>query len=235
MGKWLSLALLGLVVAGCSQGPDKIDPYEANNREIFAYNMKMDRLVLRPTAEQYAATVPENVRDCLHNVLENLKAPVVFANDVLQASPRRAGQTLARFAVNSTLGLGGIVDAASRADIASHEEDFGQTLAVWGAGEGPYLMLPFFGPSNPRDVAGMAGDAALDPTAYIRIKRHLLWSGLRLYGTVVDARARNIDALDGIERDSLDYYATVRSLYRQHRASEIRNGMPEPVTEPVAE
>jgi len=227
----LSILALGLLLCGCAAGPDKNDPYEATNRKIFAFNMAIDHLALRPTAERYNAYVPESARDGIHNVLNNLQAPVVFANDLLQGAPSRAGETAERFVLNTTLGVAGLVDIASRLGVTGHDEDFGQTLGVWGVGEGPYLMLPFLGPSNPRDALGRAGDAALDPTSYIRIKRHLLWSGVRLYGTVLDARARNIDALDGIERDSLDFYGTVKSLYRQHRQSEIRNGMPE-ITEP---
>jgi Surface lipoprotein len=241
MRKLLSTAVLGLILTGCTTPPSPDDPYEAANREIFTFNMAVDRLALRPTAERYNAYLPESARTGIHNLLTHLHAPVVFANDVLQGEAGRAGETLSRFTVNTALGLGGLIDVATRLNIESHEEDFGQTLAVWGAGDGPYLMLPFFGPSNPRDAAGMAGDAALDPTSYIRIKRHILWSGVRLYATVLDARAANIDALDGIERDSLDFYATVKSLYRQHQHSEIRNGIPDPESEappadlPVAE
>ncbi|GAA0527038.1 phospholipid-binding lipoprotein MlaA [Rhizomicrobium palustre] len=227
----LAASLITLFLAGCAAGPTKEDPYEATNREVFAFNLAVDRLALKPTAERYVAVVPESARNGVHNFLDTLQQPIVFANDMLQGSPSRAGETASRFLINATLGLGGLVDAAGRIGISGHEEDFGQTLAVWGAGEGPYLMLPFLGPSNPRDVAGRLGDTALDPTMYIRIKRHILWSGVRMYGTILDARARNLEALEGIERDSLDYYATVRSLYRQHRASEIRNGMPD-VTEP---
>lgn len=227
----LAIGLLLCGLSGCAAGPDKDDPYEATNRDIFAFNMAVDRLALKPTAERYNAYVPETVRDGIHNALSNLQAPVVFANDLLQGAPSRAGETGERFLLNTTLGLAGLVDVAGRLGITGHEEDFGQTLGVWGVGEGPYLMLPFLGPSNPRDTVGRLGDVALDPTSYIRIKRHLLWSGVRLYGTVLDARARNIDTLDSIERDSLDFYGTVKSLYRQHRQSEIRNGMPE-ITEP---
>jgi len=166
------------------------------------------------------------VRGSLRNALDNLHAPVVLANDLLQGELSRAGTITGRFLVNSTLGLGGLFDVASRHDLPAHDEDFGQTLAVWGAGEGPYLVLPLFGPSNPRDAAGKAVDVALDPTAYLKIKRHLLWEGTRQYLNLVDTRAHSLEALDGIERDSLDFYAAVRSLYRQNRTYQIRNGLP---------
>lgn len=208
--------------------PENHDPYEATNRKIFAFNLSIDRTFLRPTAERYQTYVPEPVRDGVHNVLDNLNSPVVFANDVLQGEGTRAWQTARRTVVNSTLGLGGLIDVASRMGWEGHEEDFGQTLGVWGVGEGPYLMLPLLGPSNPRDAFGQGADVALDPTTWVRIKQHIWWMAGRKYLTILDTRARNLEALDDIERDSLDFYATVRSVYRQHRASEIRNGIPEP-------
>lgn len=232
MGKFAFWAALGLLLAGCAtpatQPMDPADPYEATNREIFDFNLKIDRTFLRPTAERYVAYVPAGLRDAIRNVLDNLHAPVILANDILQGEGRRAEQTAGRFLVNSTLGVAGVVDMGSRMGIPAHEEDFGQTLAVWGAGEGPYLMLPLLGPSNPRDTAGRLGDIALDPTIYLKIKRHLLWSATREYVTIVDTRSRNLDAFDAIERTSLDFYAATKSLYRQHRDSEIRNGMPAP-------
>lgn len=232
MKKLVFLAVLGLTLGACTtaakDGVGTGDPYEATNRKIFDFNMRIDRTFLRPTAERYTLVVPEKARDSIHNVLDNLNAPVVLANDVLQGEGKRAGTTAGRLLVNSTIGVAGLVDIGARMGLESHEEDFGQTLAVWGAGSGPYVMLPFLGPTTPRDMAGQSVDLALDPTNWIRIKRHILWLGGRKYISIVDARARNLEAFDDIERDSLDFYAAVRSLYQQHRASEIRNGMPEP-------
>ena len=204
--------------------PATNDPYEATNREIFALNLKIDGWTLRPTATAYANNVPEGLREAVHNVLANLDLPITFTNDVLQAEPRRAGQTVSRFLVNSTLGVGGLFDMASRVGIPDHTEDFGQTLAVWGAGEGPYFVLPLLGPNPPRDLLGQGVDFAFDPTIYVRIKQHPWWMMGHAYVTILDLRARNMETLDDIERTSLDFYATTRSLYRQHRASEIRNG-----------
>jgi phospholipid-binding lipoprotein MlaA len=112
--------------------------------------------------------------------------------------------------------------------IPEHSEDFGQTLAVWGVGEGPYLNLPLFGPAVPRDAVGRVVDIFFDPTIYIPIKLHLWLMVGQEYFTMLDLRARNLETLDEIERNSLDYYAATRSLYRQYRANEIRNGKPEP-------
>lgn len=232
MGK-LALALLaGLCVAGCSTpSPNAVaqnDPYEATNRSIFEFNQRIDRHTLRPSAEHYAATVPEGVRDSIHNALENLDLPVTFVNEVLQGEPRLAGRTVGRFALNSTFGFASLFDVATRLGIEEHTEDFGQTLAVWGIGDGPYLMLPFLGPSSPRDATGFAVDFAFDPTIYVRVKHHYWWIIGRKYISMVDQRARRLDTLDDIERNSLDFYATTRSLYRQYRANEIRNGAPQP-------
>ena len=225
------LVAAGLILGGCATPPDPAgvnDPYEATNRAIFDFNLKVDRLALKPTAEIYQDYVPEGGRDALRAALDNLHAPVVLANDLLQGEGSRAVDTSGRFLINSTLGLGGLFDVAARLGIESHDEDFGQTLAVWGAGEGPYVMLPLLGPSNPRDAAGKAVDIALDPTEYIKIKRHWVWDGTRQYLNIVDTRALNLETLDGIERNSLDFYATVRSLYRQNRGFQIRNGLPAP-------
>ncbi len=224
--------LAALCLSACStpnrNALDNNDPYEAANRSVFELNQTIDSLTLRPTTERYNNYVPEGVRDGIHNALENLALPVTFANDLMQAEPKRAGQTLGRFMMNSSFGIAGLFDVASRAGIPEHKEDFSQTLAVWGVGEGPYLMLPFLGPSSPRDMVGMGADFALDPTLYIRIKQHIWWIAGREYVTILDRRARNLETLDDIERDSLDFYATSRSLYRQYRAKEIRNGSPRP-------
>lgn len=227
------LGALGVLLSACATvSAENPDPYEATNRQIFEFNLRVDRTFLRPTAERYQAYVPEPVRDGLHNALDNLNGPVVFANDVLQGEGRRAWHTARRTVVNSTLGLGGLFDVAGRMGLEGHEEDFGQTLAVWGVDEGPYLMLPMFGPSNPRDAVGQGADVALDPTTWIRMKQHIWWMAGRKYLIILDTRSRNLDALDDIERDSLDFYAAVRSVYRQHRASEVRNGMPVTETQP---
>jgi len=225
----LAAVTAGLCLSACSTpSPNALannDPYEATNREIFDLNQKIDHWTLRRAAENYNK-LPDPVRESVHNTLTNLDLPVTFVNDVLQGEPRRAGQTLLRFTANSTLGVAGLFDVASRMGIPEHSEDFGQTLAVWGVGEGPYLVLPLFGPAPPRDAVGRAADVFFDPSIYIRIKRHLMWALGREYLTLLDLRARNMETLDDIERNSLDFYAATRNLYRQYRGSEIRNGEP---------
>lgn len=226
------LAVVGLAAAGCttSHDPEAVaqnDPYESTNRAIFDFNMKLDNYFAKPVAKTYNRVVPEKARTGVHNFLTNLNKPVTFGNDVLQGSPDRAAETLGRFTVNTTVGLGGLIDVATMVGIPDHSEDFGQTLGVWGAGEGPYLVLPFLGPDPPRDLAGNVVDIFLDPLTYIRYHGADTWSAVRGGVSVLDLRARNVDNLETIERSSIDFYATTRSLYRQYRNAEIRNGKPD--------
>lgn len=222
-----------LLLAACATQPSpnalaNNDPYEPANRQIFALDVRFDHMVLEPSAEAYNTFVPDGVREGAHNFITNLDLPITFANDVLQGEPKHAGQTFGRFVVNSSLGVAGVFDVASRMGIAAHTEDFGVTLGKWGVGEGPYVVLPFLGPDPPRDMIGQAGDFAFDPTVYVHLKQHFWWALGREYLTVMDARARNLDTMNDIERTSLDYYATTRSLYRQLRDNEIRDGKPSP-------
>jgi len=203
------------------------DPFEPTNRVIFNATMALDKAVLRPTALAYRQVVPSFVRDSLRNFLNNLGTPVIFANDVLQGELDRAGTTLVRAGVNSTLGLGGFVDVAVRWGYVRHSEDFGQTLAIYGVGEGPYLFVPLIGPSNPRDLLGFGVDFLFDPLTYATWPSKTLWEIGREGTDYVDLRERNIETLDEIQSTSLDFYASVRSLYRQTRNTEIRNGAPE--------
>jgi phospholipid-binding lipoprotein MlaA len=220
-----------LMLAACAetQSPNALannDPYETTNRRIFAFDVQYDHMVLEPSAKAYNDFVPDGVRQGAHNFISNLDLPITFANDVLQGEPGRAGRTVARFTVNSTLGVAGVFDMAGHMGIPAHTEDFGVTLGKWGVGEGPYVVLPLLGPDPPRDIAGLAGDFAFDPTVYVHLKQHIWWALGREYLTVMDTRARNLDTLNDIERVSLDYYATTRSLYRQLRDNEIRDGKP---------
>jgi len=166
--------------------------------------------------------VPEAVRTGVHNVLDNLGSPVLLANDMMQAKPRRAGDTLMRFVINSTVGVAGVFDVASGWGYPGHDTDFGVTLALWGVPEGPFLFLPVLGPSNPRDATGFGVDIALDPLTWVGKGATVNALGYTRYGlTAVDARARFIPDLDKIKDSALDPYATFRSLYRQHRDSQV--------------
>jgi phospholipid-binding lipoprotein MlaA len=215
-----------VLLAGCAttDPSGQNDPFEKTNRSIFAFDQALDHAVARPVAVFYNHAVPQFARDSIHNFLGNLDAPVTLGNDVLQGSPDRAGQTLGRIVINSTIGIGGLLDVAAHMGIPRHDEDFGQTLGVWGVGEGPYLVLPLAGPSNPRDATGEVADIFMDPLFYVSFNNSSLWYGIRAGVGILDVRARNVENLDQIERTSVDLYATTRSLYRQHRNAEIRNG-----------
>ena len=198
------------------------DPAEPLNRSVFEFNRGVDTLILRPVSEAYRQTLPQAGQDMVRNFLNNLKSPVVFANDLMQGEVDRAGETFGRFIFNTTIGVGGLFDIAG---IEHHSEDFGQTLATWGASEGPYLVLPLIGPSPVRDTVGLVADYYLDPVAHYfdNVDRgNLNW--VRAGARAIDTRSRNIETIDDIERSAIDYYATIRSLYRQRRKDEIMNG-----------
>lgn len=224
------LGLGGLTLAACSSLPPSPqalaanDPYESANRQTLAFNGWIDAHFVGPAVQRYLTLVPDGGRRGVHNFLGNLSLPTIFVNDVLQGESKRAARSLGRLAINSTLGLGGFFDPATRAGIPGHGEDFGQTMAVWGVDEGPYLVLPLLGPSNPRDASGLVIDAAIDPTNRIAFKQHIWWSAGRTYFTLLDLRAQTYQTVQGIQRSSVDYYASLRSLYRQLRAEQIRNG-----------
>ncbi len=209
------------------------DPAEPFNRAMFAVNQGLDTVLVRPATVAYRTLVPSPARTGLRNVLRNIRTPVILLNDMLQGQPQRAGNTLGRFVVNTTLGLGGLIDVAEMAfGVPFHNEDFGQTLASWGVSEGPYLFLPLFGPSNPRDLAGFAVDVAAQPLTWVGQGFEVnLLSGLRTGIGILDARDAVQDTLDSVMATSLDPYATLRSGYRQGRNAAIANrdaGAPQP-------
>lgn len=217
--------LAALLVAApplpASAQDDVNDPLEPFNRMIFSFNELIDLMLLEPASIVYGH-LPSPLRTGVRNVLDNLKGPVVFANDAMQGEGDRAGVTLARFMINSSIGILGLFDLATEFGYPRHHEDFGQTLARWGTGEGPYLVLPLLGPSNARDTAGILVDGfALDPMAYtaptdVRIGRAA--------ADGVDTRYRLDPVIRDLRENSIDRYATFRTVYRQRRAAEIANG-----------
>jgi phospholipid-binding lipoprotein MlaA len=222
-----------LVTAGCAaQSPaptqpaageeDFHDPFENTNRAIFDLNQTVDRTVLVPVAKAYRAALPDPIRDSVRDFLYNLNAPLIFANDVLQGHFDLAKDTLARFVLDSTIGMGGLVDVAGRWGIPYHEQDLGITLGVWGVAEGPYIVIPILGPSDPRDLFGLAAQGFGDPWNILATNHHMIWIVFARGGVAgIDQRSRLIETLADIERTSLDYYATIRSIYRQRRAALI--------------
>lgn len=200
------------------------DPFEPFNRAMFSFNEKVDEYALKPVALGYRAVTPRFFRTGVSNLLSNLNAPVVFANDVLQAAPTRAGTTFARFGINSTIGVVGLFDVAKEMGLEKHSEDFGQTLGRWGVAPGPYLVLPLLGPSTIRDGVGSIVDIGFQPLNYaqfdgddaVRISRGVL--------TVVSAREAGIEAIESIYDTSIDPYISIRNTYAVVREGAVQNG-----------
>ena len=201
------------------------DPIEPLNRAIFDVNDFLDRLLLRPLAELYRFVTPPELRDRVTNILANMAEPVIAANSLLQGEVTNASTSLGRLVVNSTVGLGGVFEVAEEAGLDKQSADFGQTLHVWGAGEGPYLMLPFFGPSNLRDTTGLIVDSLMSPWKYVVAYGDTViedsFQVSSMGATGLSRREANIEGLDAIREGSLDFYAQMRSVYRQHRAKQI--------------
>ncbi len=194
------------------------DPFEATNRRVLDFNFKVDDAVYRPAADFYRRAVGPWTRTRVRNVLLNLNEPVVAANALLQARPVAAGTSFMRFAVNSTLGLGGLFDLEPIGGPPRQTIGFDQTLYTWGLPDGPYLMLPFAGPSTPRDLTGSIGDSLLNPLSWA------LPFGANAGRTLalgLDERERNTEALNDIRNNSLDPYARLRSLWRQNRDARL--------------
>jgi phospholipid-binding lipoprotein MlaA len=229
----VAAATLGLLIGccGCAAKPGAPaaatetdtdnDPAEPVNRAIFKANLAVDHAVLRPVAQAYVDHVPDAIRQGVHNVVQNLKEPATAVNDLLQGNVANAARSVGRLAVNTTVGAAGIVDVAKKWGLPPHNADFGETLAVWGVKEGPFVELPLFGPSNPRDAIGTVVDLAMNPLTYVG-GPPATYAGVAAGGAdVVDFRAKHLKDLDDLERNSLDYYAELRSVYRQHRDAEI--------------
>lgn len=228
------LALAALALGGCATPPPAShpealeafhqidDPLEPTNRVLYRVSNAVASVSLTPAARAYRSVVPESVRTNVSNVLDNLGSPVRFANDVLQARSRRAGDTLMRFLINSTIGLGGMFDVAADWGYPSHPSDIGMTLAVWGVPPGPYLFLPLLGPSNPRDAFGFAASTVGSPFKALGsgpAVTAFTWATLGT--TTISQYARNLPGIESVKRTALDPYATFRSLFRQHREAAI--------------
>ncbi len=200
------------------------DPLEPVNRAIFKFNNFADKVVLEPVAKGYRK-LPSPIQSGIGNFIGNLKMPLVIVNQFLQGQGKNAVESTGRFLVNSTIGFFGIVDVADRVGLEETQEDFGQTLATWGVGDGFYLVLPLFGPSNLRDTAGMFITYATDPiNLYAANEGEGAWFiPLRTATNAVDQRSQIIDEVNALRNNSVDYYAAVRSSYYQNRKAAIDN------------
>ncbi len=225
-------AVLAIGLGACASTPDVEsgtfnDPYENFNRQMFAFNNGVDTYALAPAATVYETITPRYGRDRVGDFLRNLKSPVIFVNDVLQGEGDRAGNTFARFLINSTVGIAGLWDVAEYNGIEGHNEDFGQTLAVWGVDSGPFLVLPLMGPTTPRDLFGGGIDRALDPLVWTEFDNNPdlddhIAIGRGVLG-VLNARVALDDQIEQLNAQPEPYIA-LRRIYSSQRQAEIRNG-----------
>ena len=206
------LLALGLSLGtGCAtNGPD---PYQGVNTSIFAFNEGVDTWVLEPVAKGWDFVMPGFVQTGIGNFFDNLRMIRTTLNDLIQGKPGRAGTDLGRFVINTTIGIVGLVDVATMMDIPHYKEDFGQTFGVWGAGPGPYLVIPLLGPSSGRDLLGLPLDFVTVPTAY----------GISAID-VVNTRAEFLEEIAENRKTALDYYVFVRNAYLQARERQVADG-----------
>jgi phospholipid-binding lipoprotein MlaA len=201
------------------------DPFEDFNRAVFEFNDVFDRFLLRPVAWVYGKVTPDPAKRSMRNFFRNLRSPARFANDLLQLAPEDAGTTLARFVVNSTFGVGGLFEVAEDWGLKHKPADFGQTLHRYGVQGGPYIIIPFIGPSTMRDAAGTLADTGFDGTTWLLDSP---WNYVEFGTRVTVKREELIEPLDKLREGSVDFYAALRSAYYQDRAVELRKGAPAP-------
>lgn len=218
------LVLLGTGCATRSPYQDASDPLEPVNRAVYTFNDYVDRGVLKPVARGYVAVVPDVARTGVRNFFNNLLEPVTIVNDVLQGKAHQTVSDTMRFAFNTIFGVFGLVDVSTGWGLERHREDFGQTFATWGFGEGWYVVLPFLGPSNVRDAVGLIPTLELEPIHHLTNDSLVQWSSYGLY--LVSQRADLLSATDVLDTAALDPYLQVREAYRQRRWRDIHDGKP---------
>lgn len=244
----LAFTLITLVgLAGCSGSASDVDkspiyvndieihdPWEEYNREVFAVNDALDEAFLEPVARGYSNVMPDFAEDGVRNALRNLRSPVDFSNQVLQADFEGALETLTRTMINTSFGVLGFVDLAGDAGIEYESEDLGQTLAVWGVDYGPYLVVPFYGPGTVRDHAATFIETTASPFRFymFNVNEEEIYFAVVALG-LLDTRVQLLDVLADLKESSIDYYAAVRSSYYQNREARIndtdetRNAIPQ--------
>ena len=210
--------------SGYAYDPARVDPYEGVNRKLFLVGGAIDIAVIRPVAIFYKRVTPRPARNGLHNVLENISEPLNFVNHVLQLRPKPSAITFGRFALNTTVGIGGLFDVASGVGLPEKDTDFGLTLSRYGVRQGPYIYLPILGPSTVRDSTGRIADIFLDPFFYLRFGGDGYFAGSRTVADGLDQRVRADPALLYIQKTSTDPYAALRSAYLQNARSLARGG-----------
>jgi phospholipid-binding lipoprotein MlaA len=217
----LTLLAATLLLSGCATTKNPQDPLEGYNRAVFSFNDAVDRTVLKPTATAYKNVTPSFVQTGVHNFFGNLSDAWSAVNNLLQGKGQAGMGDVTRVALNSTFGIFGLLDIASEAGIQKHNEDFGQTLGVWGVPSGPFLMLPILGPSTVRDTAALPADIGGDIWKYKQPKN---WRNIGAGVRIVDTRAQLLDASTLLEEAALDRYEFIRDGYMQRRQSQVYDG-----------
>ena len=228
----VGFSLLTLTSCAASQPPSMTggiaDPFEGMNRAVFAFNEGADAIILKPIAEGYRFVVPTPARKGVRNALRNLKSPIIFGNEILQGDVDGAAKVLTRAAINSLIGVGGLFDVAGYEGIEYEEEDFGQTLAVWGVGHGPFMIAPIMGPGSFRDFSGRLVDTVMDPLHWwLTNTEQEEWLYARMGVQAISAREELLDVLSELKMGAIDYYATIRSVYVQNRAALVADRNPD--------
>lgn len=224
----IAIATLAAALAACAVAPPRTDdPLQNFNRKMFAFNQTADKVAIRPVAKAYVKVTGEKERVLIGNFFANLRTPVTIINEVLQGRPGPALQSTGRFVINTTVGFLGVFDPASDMKLPAHPTDFGVTLAHWGLPEGPYLVLPFIGPTTARDVWRLPVDSYFDPLGWYARDHDFRWHAQYVPSLfyLVTLRASALP-LDPILDSSYDPYAFMRDAYRQHRLYEIYYGNP---------
>jgi len=222
MTRLFILICLSMVGSGCATGPNPQDPYEPTNRKMYAFNKAVDDSFLKPVAKGYKYVLPNQARTGISNFFRNLGMIVTTFNDALQFKFDQVPVDIMRFSSNLVFGMGGLVDVATDMRIPYNDEDFGQTLGYWGMGSGPYLVLPFFGPSDVRDGIALPVDIYVSPVYAAIDNKGVRWGLLALY--VVNKRANFLGAESFLQQAALDEYSFVRNTYLQRREYLVRDG-----------
>ena len=225
------LLVAGASLVACAASPNVsttadgvYDPYERQNRKVHAFNRGLDRAIVRPAAIGYSTILPDEIEDSVSHFAKNLGQPSVVVNSLLQGDFRGAGISTVRFLTNSVLGIGGLFDVATDFDVPQHDTDFGETLYVWGVGEGAYLELPVLGPSTQRNTAGKVVDLFTNPLSYTLDSPEAYYGTIAGVASGLGTRGRFSDTVDSILYESADSYAQARLIYLQNRRFELGDG-----------
>lgn len=229
---WGSL-VVSMSLAGCATTvttqPSPNDPWQGWNRSVHSFNDDVDKMILKPMAKAYQWVTPKPVDESISNFFSNIDDIGVTINDFMQFKMMQGGMDASRFLVNTTVGVAGVFDVAKMIDLPKHNEDFGQTLGVWGVPSGAYLMLPFFGSSSPRDMVGLIGDALMNPLTYVGFIGGAAVNGATAGSRVLevtDTRADLMTTEKIVDEASVDRYDFIKNAYQQHRQYEVYDGNP---------